>query len=142
MGIFTTTSYLIHNKFVIKVRKWNSKTIQIAVKNDWRNNPGEICKESGRNGWTVFASHPEDCSKFFICHGLRAFPIDCAEGTFFDKNLKICNHAYLVDCKNCPLKTTTETIKTIKKTTQFTTTTADLTTMTTDPTTTTTKSTT
>ena len=67
------------------------------------------------NGFTVFVSHPEDCSKFFICHGRRAFPIDCAAGTLFDKNLKICNHAYAVDCQREPttsktIKTTTETI--------------------------------
>ena len=102
-----------------------------------------LCTES-KNGWTVFASHPEDCSKFFICHGLRAFPIDCAAGTLFDKNLKICNHAYLVDCKKEPLKTTTETIKitkeTSKTTTELTTTATESTTTTTDPTTTTTKS--
>ena len=95
-----------------------------------------LCTES-KNGWTVFASHPEDCSKFFICHGLRAFPIDCAAGTLFDKNLKICNHAYLVDCKKEPLKTTTETIKITKETSK---TTIASTTTTEDPTTTTTKS--
>ena len=94
-----------------------------------------LCTES-KNGWTVFASHPEDCSKFFICHGLRAFPIDCAAGTLFDKNLKICNHAYLVDCKKEPLKTTPETIKITKETSM---TTIESTTTTEDPTTTTTE---
>merc|ERR1712008_50819 len=135
MNIVNTIAYLF---WIVSINftGGNLKPIQIAVKNDWRNNPGELCKESGRNGWTVFASHPEDYSKFFICHGLRAFPIDCAEGTFFDKNLKICNHAYLVDCKKEPLKTTTETIKTTKKTTQFTTTTESTTTIA-EPTTTT-----
>ena len=67
-----------------------------------------LCTES-KNGWTVFASHPEDCSKFFICHAHRAFPIDCPEGTLYDKNLKICNHAYAVDCIKEPLKTSEKT---------------------------------
>ena len=76
-----------------------------------------LCTES-INGFTVFVSHPEDCSKFFICHGPRAFPIDCAPGTLFDKNLKICNHAYAVDCQKEPLKAAPTTSKTIKTTTE------------------------
>ena len=77
-----------------------------------------LCTKS-INGFTVFVSHPEDCSKFFICHGRRAFPIDCAAGTLFDKNLKICNHAYTVDCQKEPLKAATTTSKTIKTTTEI-----------------------
>ena len=76
-----------------------------------------LCTKS-INGFTVFVSHPEDCSKFFICHGRRAFPIDCAAGTLFDKNLKICNHAYAVDCQKEPLKAAPTTSETIKTTTE------------------------
>jgi len=114
MNIVNTITYLF---WIVSINftVGNSKAIPVAIKHEWQRNPGVLCTES-KNGWTVFASHPEDCSKFFICHGLRAFPIDCAAGTLFDKNLKICNHAYLVDCKKEPLITPTETIKTTTET--------------------------
>ena len=86
-----------------------------SIKKDWRQN---LCTESK----TVFAAHPEDCSKFFICHAHRAFPVDCSAGTLYDKKLKICNHAYAVDCKKEPSKaapTITKTIKTTKETTRI-----------------------
>ena len=47
---------------------------------------------------TVFVKHQTDCSKFFICHGLNGFMIECPAGTLWDENLNICNHAYQVSC--------------------------------------------
>ena len=116
---------LIDNKCFERFLIYFSDTIS----KDWRQN---LCTESR----TVFAAHPEDCSKFFICHAHRAFPIDCAAGTLYDKNLKICTHAYAVDCEKEPLKTTPETIKITKETSM---TTIESTTTTKDPTMTTTE---
>ena len=64
---------------------------------DWRSNPSAMCTHS-INGEAVFVEHPEDCSKFFICHGLNGFLMNCPAGTLFDTNLDICNHAFWVDC--------------------------------------------
>ena len=64
---------------------------------DWRSNPSAMCTHS-INGEAVFVEHPEDCSKFFICHGLNGFMMNCPAGTLFDNNLDICNHAFWVDC--------------------------------------------
>ena len=79
-----------------------------TIPKDWRQN---LCTETR----TVFAAHPEDCSKFFICHAHRAFPVNCPAGTLYDKNLKICNHAYAVDCIKEPLKTSEKTDPCLKK---------------------------
>ena len=47
---------------------------------------------------TVFVKHQTDCSKFFICHRLNEFMIECPVGTLWDENLNICNHEYQVSC--------------------------------------------
>jgi len=53
---------------------------------------------------TVFVKHQTDCSKFFICHGLNGFMIECPAGTLWDENLNICNHAYQVSCNKEPIR--------------------------------------
>ena len=92
----------------IHIQKFSLIYFTDTIPKNWRQN---LCTESR----TVFAAHPEDCSKFFICHAHRPFPVDCAAGTLYDKNLKICNHAYAVDCIKEPLKTSEKTDPCLKK---------------------------
>ena len=47
-----------------------------------------------------FVAHPNDCSKYFVCHGFKGFVIQCPEGQLFDKFEKICNPASEVMCQN------------------------------------------
>ncbi|CAI9730440.1 acidic mammalian chitinase-like [Octopus vulgaris] len=55
------------------------------------------CKALG-----LFAA-PKSCEHFYICvpadnYDFRPILMNCPAGTRFDSDLKICNHAYLIDC--------------------------------------------
>ena len=43
--------------------------------------------------------HPSDCSQFYQCDTVQSYLFHCPEGTLFDGELGLCNHAYLVTCQ-------------------------------------------
>ena len=43
--------------------------------------------------------HPSDCSQFYQCDTFQSYLFHCPEGTLFDGELGLCNHAYLVTCQ-------------------------------------------
>ena len=46
-----------------------------------------------------FVAHPEDCSKYFVCHEFKGFEIQCQDGHLFDSVSKICSPASEVKCQ-------------------------------------------
>ena len=46
-----------------------------------------------------FVAHPEDCSKYFVCHEFKGFEIQCQDGHLFDNVSKICSPASEVKCQ-------------------------------------------
>merc|ERR1711974_480105 len=85
---------------VRRVVRRKSKASVLRSRTDPRADPNAMCTAPVHG--TVFVKHPNDCSKFFICHGLNGFMINCPAGTLWDEKLKICNHSYQVNCKKKP----------------------------------------
>lgn len=46
--------------------------------------------------------HPSDCSKFLNCANGIAYVQDCAPGTLFSPDLKVCDFPYRVECSSRP----------------------------------------
>ena len=79
---------------------WNySFLLPAPIKKTW-NEPHAFHTKLCSKTQIDFVPHPNDCSKYLVCHGFKGFVIQCPEGQLFDKFEKICNPAAEVMCQS------------------------------------------
>lgn len=54
------------------------------------------------NGLTPSYADPEDCTKFYVCQGLRAIQMYCPAGLYYNSELYVCDWPWAVQCDSQP----------------------------------------